>query len=47
MTDICNKATDMRLQWRDMEMAERSREMYFILCRREGDDIVEDSEQFK
>ena len=39
-TTICNRATEMRLQWRDVEMEDRSEVMEFSLYGREGGYLV-------
>ena len=36
----CNRETVMRLQWRDLELVQMSREMDIIINGREGDELV-------
>ena len=46
-SDKCNKSTEIRLQLRDVEMAERCGEMEFSLKGYEGDDRVENVTTFR
>ena len=46
-TSRCNKVTEIRIKRRGVEMAERCREMDFILYGREGGALVEEVSNFK
>ena len=45
--DRCNWATDMRLQWRDLDMAQKTGEMNFSMYYREDDPLVEGVKLFQ
>ena len=46
-TERFNKAMEMRLRWRDVDMAERCGDMEFSVYRREGGALVERVANFK
>ena len=46
-TSRYDQVTEIRLQWRDVELDQRSRELEFSLYGREGDALVEIVAQFK
>ena len=46
-TDMCNRATEMQLQRKDVEISQRSGDIEFSLYVREWDSLVEGVEQLK
>ena len=47
LTDICNKATERRIRWRDVEIVERCGDMEFRLYGGEGGNMLERVSTFK